>query len=63
MSIYIVGKGYNAILEPTNEQLSKKCDWSGWMDGYPLDCYDYKSTCRAKNGKFSPILAYLWTRE
>ena len=16
-------------------------DWSGWMDGYPLDCYDY----------------------
>ena len=17
----------------------------GWMDGYPLDCYDYQSTC------------------
>ena len=22
---------------------------SGWMDGYPLDCYDYQSTCGAKN--------------
>ena len=20
--------------------------------GYPLDCYDYKSTCGAKNGNF-----------
>ena len=32
---------------------SAKC-WSGvdgveWMDGYPLDCYDYQSTCGAKN--------------
>ena len=23
--------------------------WNGWT-GYPLDCYDYKSTCRAKKG-------------
>ena len=22
-----------------------------WMDGYPLDCYDYQSTCGAKNVK------------
>ena len=22
--------------------------WSG-VDGYPLDCYDYQSTCGAKN--------------
>ena len=20
-----------------------------WMDGYPLDCYDYQSTCGAEN--------------
>ena len=24
-------------------------DWTG-VDGYPLDCYDYQSTCGAKNG-------------
>ena len=25
-------------------------EWmDGWMDGYPLDCYDYQSTCGAKN--------------
>ena len=25
-------------------------DWmDGWMDGYPLDCYNYQSTCGAKN--------------
>ena len=23
--------------------------WMEWMDGYPLDCYDYQSTCGAKN--------------
>ena len=25
--------------------------WTGWVmgDGYPLDCYDYQSTCGAKN--------------
>ena len=31
--------------------LGAKC-WSGvdgWMDGYPLDCYDYESTCGANN--------------
>ena len=24
------------------------------MDGYPLDCYDYQSTCGAKNSKMPP---------
>ena len=31
----------------------------GWMDGmgsYLLDCYDYKSTCGAKNGGHIKIL-------
>ena len=29
-------------------------DWmgDGWMDGYPLDCYDYQSTCGAKKNVF-----------
>ena len=22
---------------------------SGWRDGFPLDCYDYKSTCGGNN--------------
>ena len=26
-------------------------DWSGWWSEYPLDCYDYKSTCGANNLK------------
>ena len=26
-------------------------EWSGWS-GYPLDCYDYQSTCGAKKGTF-----------
>ena len=27
---------------------SKMCEWvMEWMDGYPLDCYDYQSTCGA----------------
>ena len=27
-------------------------EWvTGWMDGYPLDCYDYYSTCGAKNSR------------
>ena len=31
---------------------SKMCDWvTGWMDGYPLDCYNYKSTCGGKKKK------------
>ena len=25
----------------TSEQKGKWMEWSGWMDGYPLDCYDY----------------------
>ena len=25
------------------------CMGDGWMDGYPLDCYDYQSTCGANN--------------
>ena len=36
--------------------LSKRgSGWSGveWMDGYPLDCYDYLSTCGAKRPSFS----------
>ena len=24
-------------------------EWTGWMDGYPLDCYNYWSTCGANN--------------
>ena len=31
--------------------LSKILEWTGWIVsiGYPLDCYDYLSTCGAKN--------------
>ena len=34
------------ILEWANELLSKMLDGVDWS-GYPLDCYDYKSTCSA----------------
>ena len=26
-------------------------DWTGWVSGYPLDCYDYQSTYGAKNNQ------------
>ena len=39
MPIYIVGK---VRLEWAEVLLGKKWDWmSGWMGGYPLDCYDF----------------------
>ena len=41
--------GTIALLGWTDELLSKTCYWSGWVSGYPLDCYDYQSTCGATN--------------
>ena len=32
-----------------------------WMDGYPLDCYDYQSTCGANNMLANPIVTFLTT--
>ena len=34
------------LLELADALLSKKWEW---MDGYSLDCYDYKSTSGAEN--------------
>ena len=37
-------------------------DWTGWMDGwsgYPLDCYDYQSTC-GPGGKHSYCSDFRW---
>ena len=31
------------------------------MDGYPLDCYDYQSTCGANNMLANPIVTFLTT--
>ena len=47
------------LLEWADGLLSKMLGdgWSGveWMDGYPLDCYDYLSTCGAnKSGNSTP---------
>ena len=33
--------GTIALLGWTDELLSKMCYWSGWVSGYPLDCYNY----------------------
>ena len=54
--LYIVRKGQNSIVIYCYKllgkvrtllkwaYLSKKLMWeTGWMDGYPLDCYDYQS--------------------
>ena len=32
-----------------------------WMDGYPLDCYDYQSTYGANNMLANPIVTFLTT--
>ena len=44
------GIGYMALWGFAAKCLSGWMD--GWMDGYPLDCYDYQSTCGAKNDKY-----------
>ena len=38
---------------------------SGWMDGvewsgYPLDCYDYQSTCGANKDRNSNTMTNTW---
>ena len=45
-----LGMGYMALWG-----FRAKCWMDGveWMDGYPLDCYDYQSTCGAKNINFN----------
>ena len=46
------GIGYMAVRGFGAKCWSGWMEWSGveWMDGYPLDCYDYQSTCGAKKG-------------
>ena len=49
MPLYILLGNIRTLLDVTEER-GAKCV-SGWMEwsGYPLDCYDYQSTCGAKN--------------
>ena len=35
----------------------------GWIDGYPLDCYDYQSTCGAKKPRLYPISHPTWFKK
>ena len=51
MSISIIDLIIPSKLEVAPNAL-KMWDWTGvdgWMDGYPLDCYDYYSTFGANN--------------
>ena len=49
--IYCQGEGQNAI--GMGRQASEQN--VGWMDGYPLDCYDYQSTCGANKREMNQI--------
>ena len=39
----------NTIKAGGSTAICKMSEWTEWMDGYPLDCYDYQSTCGAKD--------------
>ena len=56
MPLYILLLNIRTLLDVTEER-EAKCV-SGWMEwsGYPLDCYDYWSTCGANNNNLLQLV-------